>query len=213
MKPSSVVVDLHYLPSLEYFTCLLNFEQVFIEREEHFQKQSFRNRCYIRGANKVQKLSIPVKKGSQKTKIKDVQIDNQQKWQNEHWRSIHSAYGKAPFFEYFKDQFESVFSKSNICLFDLNYELLTLCLNILQVSVNISFTSEYVKNYDSGFYDARSTIHPKKNYKTNSFYQPFPYYQIFGKEFVPNLSIIDLIFCEGINSRQILFDSRIAEQT
>ena len=98
-QPEYVWLDLQYLPSLEYFAALLKYDYVYLEANEHYQKQSYRNRCYIRAANKVDLLSVPVLDGRRKVLIRDIRIDYQQGWLKDHWRAITSAYGKTPYFE------------------------------------------------------------------------------------------------------------------
>jgi len=202
--PEYVMLDLHYLPSLEYFAALLKYDYVYIEAHEHFQKQSYRNRCYIRAANKVDMLSVPVLDGRRKVLIRDIRIDYQQGWLKDHWRAITSAYGKSPFFEYYAPYFEQILFKKHTFLYDLNWELLTKCLDLLQIRKNIKPSSYYSKNLDLNTLDLRPVIHPKKNYLNNKIYRPFRYVQNFGSEFVPNLSIVDLLFCQGVEARQSL---------
>jgi hypothetical protein len=202
--PEYVMMDLHYLPSLEYFAALLKYDYVYIEAYEYFQKQSYRNRCYIRAANKVDMLSVPVLDGRRKVLIRDIRIDYQQGWLKDHWRAITSAYGKSPFFEYYAPYFEQIFFKKHTFLYDLNWELLTKCLDLLQIRSKIKSTSLYAKDPDLKYVDLRSGIHPKKNYLNNKIYRALPYVQNFGSEFVPNLSIVDLLFCQGVDARQYL---------
>ncbi|MES2731139.1 MAG: WbqC family protein [Bacteroidota bacterium] len=204
-----MVIDLHYLPSLEYFAALLKYEHIYIEAHEHYQKQSYRNRCYIRAANKVDLLSVPILDGNRKILIQDVKIDYQQGWLKDHWRAITSAYGKAPFFEYYAPFFEQLFFKKYTYLFDLNWELLTKCLSLLQIRKNLILTTSYVKLEELLSLDLRSAIHPKKNYLDNKIYQAVPYVQNFGSDFAPNLSIVDLLFCEGTQAKQFLEQSII----
>jgi hypothetical protein len=203
-EEKKILIDLHYLPSLEYFACIMKYEKVMIEAGESFQKQTYRNRCYIRGANKVEKLSIPIHKTGNKIPAREVKINYSQRWWKDHWRSIASAYGKAPYFEYYADIFEKVYSKQQIYLFEFNWELLTICLKLLELKVDLSISEEYLKKAGSGIFDARGIIQPSKNFELNGFYKPLPYYQVFGNIFVPNLSIVDLLFCEGSNSKRIL---------
>lgn len=206
-----VIVDLQYLPSLEYFACLLKYPNVFIEANEHYQKQSYRNRCRILAANKVDSLTVPVVGGNKKTLIRDIKIDYSQRWQAIHWRAIVSAYSKAPFFEYYAPYFEPVYRQKYQYLFDLNWELLTICLSLLQFKNLPILTSDYVKTVEKPCLDLRSAIHPKKNYKDNKIYLANAYVQNFGNEFVPNLSIVDLLFCEGTQAKKIINQSTLKQ--
>ncbi|MGK7395575.1 MAG: WbqC family protein [Candidatus Cyclobacteriaceae bacterium M3_2C_046] len=204
---SALLIELQYLPPIAYFSSWGSFNTIIIEKQEYFEKQSYRNRCYIRGANKVQTLSVPVYGSRKKILTRDIRIDYQQKWVNEHWRSISSAYGKSPFFEHFADLFHRIYHKRPAFLFDLNWFMLSLCLEILGWKKNIKFSEQYEKNPKSPIKDLRSAIHPKKSIETFSFYKTFPYNQIFGVKFEANLSIIDLIFCEGLNTNDIIHNS------
>ena len=201
------VIELHFLPSLEYFNAIRSFDKVFIESFESFQKQSFRNRCYILMANKTGRLTVPVLKKGKKGSIKDIKIDYDQKWQANHWRAITSAYRNAPFFEFYADYFHQILFKNLTFLFDLNITLLELCLKQLNINTNIFFTDRYDKNISPEITDLRSKIHPKTHYSNNEFYTPYSYTQVFGSSFTENLSIIDLLFCEGPQSSLILKNS------
>lgn len=204
------LVEAHYLPCIEYFCMLLDKDKIWLEQYEHFNKQTYRNRCYIRGANRVQDLRIPVRKGKSKTLIRDLTVDPDQAWQKNHWRSIVSAYGKAPFFEHYADELERVFRQKDRFLMDYTLPLLTLCLQWLEMPVDIELTSTYVHPGESSIPDLRNQILPKEVYAGRPFYQPVAYPQVFGKDFAENLSIIDLIACEGPNARSVLNSSRKA---
>lgn len=208
----TALIDLHYLPSLEYFTALLKYEHIVFELNEFFEKQSFRNRCLILTANKVDKLTVPVIGGRKKIKLKDIRIDHTQRWQKDHWRAIQSAYGRAPFYEFFAEYFEPFYQKNEKFLVDYNRKLLTICLKLLQLKIDCSFTEIYEKTPSAeSIEDLRSVIHPKRHFESNKFYAPVAYSQVFGKNFVNNLSIIDLIFCEGPNAKNIVTKSMRVE--
>lgn len=196
-----MIIDLQYLPSLEYFACLLKFEDVQIETHEYFQKQSYRNRCHILTSNKVDALSVPVSNGNSKIFVKDLRIDYRQDWTRRHWGAIYSAYGKAPFFEFYSEYFKNILAKKPDFLFDLNTELLSICLKLLKIEKKFIFTEKYEKTVLNDF---RGKIHPKKDFSENDFYEPLSYRQNFGSEFVPNLSVLDLIFCQGSQAGTIL---------
>ena len=94
-------------------------------------------------------------------------------------------------------------------LFDLDLELLTICLKLLRLEKKIIFTEYYQKNVEN---DYRGLIHPKRNYNSNNLYQSSIYRQNFGNEFEPNLSILDLLFCQGNQSLSVLKESLKIEQ-
>ncbi len=211
MTAQKVLIDLQYLPSIEYFAVLARHNNVQIEKHENYIKQSYRNRTHILSSDKITQLSIPIVGGNSKQLIKDIKIDNDQRWLDIHWRGILSAYGKAPYFEYYADYFHQIFFKKYDLLFDLNTELLTLCLKLLDYDNVITFSKKYEKDSMEHVLDLRSVIHPKKDFRENMFYQPYSYIQLFGKEFVPNLSIVDVLFCEGPNARNIIHQSIAAQ--
>ncbi|HSZ25833.1 MAG TPA: WbqC family protein [Cytophagaceae bacterium] len=199
-----LLIETQYLPCLDYFIEIIKSDKLYLEAFENFQKQSYRNRCYILAANKIEVLSVPVlKSNTNKILTKDVEIDYTQPWQKKHWKAIQSAYGKAPYFEYFSDFFRSIYDKKPQFLWDLNVEIMTACLKFLKIEKKILFTTEYNKEgaiHVKETRDMRSLIHPKKQ---NEITQA-RYVQVFGRDFVPNLSIVDLIFNEGPNGKSVL---------
>ncbi|MDN3668455.1 WbqC family protein [Echinicola jeungdonensis] len=205
----SIVVDLFYLPPIEFFTAIQDYDRILVERSDNYQKQTYRNRAQIRLANKVETLSIPVYGGNKKKKYSQIKIDYDQKWTNVHLRGIQSAYGKAPFFEHFFPYLEDVYKKKIDNLYDFNLELLTLCLALLRMNIEVTETSQY-REYGQET-DLRGVIKTKETYSERAIYQPNPYMQLFGSDFVPNLSVIDLLFCEGPHSLRILQNSRKIE--
>lgn len=198
------LIDLHYLPSLEYFSSILRFDIVRIEKHEHFIKQNYRNRCCINTANGVSRLTIPLTAKSGKPRITDIKIDYSQKWLNNHWRAIESAYRNAPFFEHYQSDLHQSLFRKHTFLYDLNFELLTTCLNWLKSELRIEETLLYETVPESGIHDLRNTIQTKKSKNNTTFFNPVAYQQVFGKSFAENLSIIDLIFCEGPNAGNII---------
>ncbi len=207
-----ILTEIQYLPPVSYFVRLGFSEGLTLEGWEHYQKQSYRNRCYILGANKVTELSIPVRKTAPKMLIRDAEIDYSQKWLQAHWRTICSAYGKAPFFEYYAELFRQIFFKKHKFLFDLNMELLYLVLKLINWSKEVRVTERYEtsENWSSdGVLDLRDRFHPKIRSGEMERIRFAGYTQLFGKDFVENLSIVDLLFCEGPQSSQILSKCQI----
>ena len=142
-----------------------------------------------------------------KIPIQEVRIDYAQKWMNLHWRAIQSGYGKAPFFDYYADYFKNEIYSGEVYLYELNKRLLTLCLKLLGIHVSITYSEKYGKNAPEGILDMRSVILPKTDIQNLSWFQARPYYQLFGKDFVPNLSILDLLFCTGPDASGISKES------
>jgi len=200
-----IVIEPQYFPPLAYFCLLMQSENFSIDVFEYYEKQSYRNRFGIVTAQKPQSFSVPVQKGNQKRVFKDLKIDYQESWVNVHWRSILSAYGKSPFFEFYSDYFHKILYKKAIFLVDLNLEILTTCLKLIGIKKNFEITEKYLNlEKNTEYQDFRSTIHPKKHSQIDSIYKPAPYQQVFGSKFEENMSIIDLLFCEGNNAYNIL---------
>ena len=205
----AVLTELYYLPSLAFFVHVQSFEQIVFEVQENYPKQTYRNRCYIRTANKVQALTIPVAKGrSRKVKLKDVRISYAERWQNNHWRAIKSAYGKSPFFDFFADDYHDILYTKYEFLVDLNITLLSKCLDLLKWhDKQVVLSESYMKNAESQYVDQRGLYDLKSSPPGAEWGSGTSYQQVFGKDFVPNLSVIDLLFCEGANANLIIRQS------
>ncbi|WP_194973065.1 WbqC family protein [Aquiflexum lacus] len=197
-----IITELFYLPPIEYFTQISGYRELYIDGTEKYQKQTYRNRAQILLTNKVDTLSIPVLGGNKKQLYRETKIDYDQKWKNIHLRGIQSAYGKAPFFEYFFPYLESIYAKNLTFLFDLNIELLTVCLKLLQSDTEIKVALETLDFNEC--IDTRGIISAKQDYSTRNIMTVYPYDQMFGVNFVPNLSVLDLLFCKGPESNDVL---------
>ena len=208
-----------YLPPVEYFAAMANSNRVIIEKCEMFQKQSYRTRCHIYGANGLLVLTIPVKRNSvvqdgveesrpsHKVFIEDIAIDYSKPWLQQHKRAIDAAYMNTPFFEYYRDDIFEVLSSGEESLFNLNLKLIELFKEFIGLSVPVEFTAEWNANPNSVL-DLRDAIHPKsKNEDMLDRLQiKKPYYQVFTNKqgFIPNLSVLDLLCCEGPNAISFL---------
>ncbi|WP_162427407.1 WbqC family protein [Pontibacter pudoricolor] len=185
-----------YNPPVTYFRQVLQSDGLLLEQHENYVKQSYRNRCHVLTAQGVLPLSIPVLNGNSKDKtiITEIEIDYSQKWYNVHWRTIQAAYGRAPYFEFYSDYLQQVYERQPKYLFELNVELLRLYLKLLKLNKPLNFTDSYQSEAPAKVLDLRNRIHPKiipDNLHVK------PYTQVFGKQFVPELSIIDLLFTQG----------------
>lgn len=203
-----LLIEPHYFGSLEYYLLIDNAESVSWEVQEHFVKQTFRNRTTILTANGPQNLVVPVSYRNHMP-VKDVKIDYVQGWVKDHWGAIYSAYGKAPYFEYYGPELLAILESRPAFLLDLCQATVTLCLKYLQIDRSFDFTKSYEKIPKSPIRDQRGLIHPKKPYTQRSIYKPEKYFQNFGKEFVPCLSVIDLLFSMGDESASILRKSNV----
>lgn len=198
------LIELQYLPSIAYFSVLRSSENIIIEKFEHFIKQSYRNRCHILTAQGIQRLIVPITSKHGKVLITDVRIDYSQKWLNNHWRTIESAYRNAPFFEFYADDLRLTLFKEHNFLYDLNFELLTICLRWLKLDVTIQETMAYEKIPSGSVIDARNVIQAKKTEQLTPYFRPVTYAQVFGNTFAEGLSLIDLVFCEGPNACNVV---------
>ena len=195
-----VLLSTAYLPPIEYIIQCLRFRKVLIEQFETYQKQTYRNRCTIATANGLLQLSIPIKKvNGNHTITKDIEIDNSSRWNQVHWRAIASAYTHSPYFIHYSDPFESIFNNPPKLLTSFNTQLLNIVFKILKTDLYLGYTSDYAV-IPENITDFRKTIHPKHAFsypgKPSGFAE---YTQTFNNKypFIPNLSIIDLIFNEG----------------
>ncbi|HYG19618.1 MAG TPA: WbqC family protein [Ohtaekwangia sp.] len=203
----TVLAETQYLPPIAYFAAIQGASEIVIERHEHYMKQSYRNRCHIRAVSGRENLIIPLTGKHGKTVITQVKIDYSQKWLNNHWRTVQSAYRNAPFFEYYADELEKVLFQKMTFLYDLNMALLSMCLGWLKWETAIKETTHFEKTPAFFVTDIRSRLNPKKTEHLDEFFTPAPYAQVFGSNFEENLSLIDLIFCAGPSSSKIVKDS------
>lgn len=197
-----VLVSTAYLPPVDYYSILTRYDEVLIEKEENYIKQTFRNRCYILSSNGTQMLSVPVLQGSfHKTPIKEIRIDYSKRWQQIHLGALNAAYKSSPYFEYYYDLIEQIISANHSFLLDLNQKLTLSILKTLNVTVKIDFTT-YFESVGTSRLDYRYSLAPKiwQNVENKQYVQVFS--NRFG--FVPGLSIVDLLFNAGPDSSKYL---------
>ncbi|HEY8784371.1 MAG TPA: WbqC family protein [Mucilaginibacter sp.] len=199
MIEKGAVLPMFYLPPVEYFVQLNTYKAgILIEREEHFPKQTYRNRANIFSPDGVLVLTVPVVKGSKKhTKVKDVKISYDFNWQRLHWQSLQACYRRSAYFEYYEDELAPFYEKKFDFLFDYDEQLLQFILKLIKLKIEITYTESYEAEYQS-LADFRNTISPKKE----SGFDQKPYFQVFEerKGFQKNLSIVDLLFNQGPNA-------------
>ena len=200
---NSTILPLTYLGNIFYYIHLIKGGCT-IDINSHYIKQTYTNRCSIITANGVQDLTIPVIKPKEKTAIKDIRISSHDNWQQLHWRAIQSAYNSTPFFEYFCDDYLPFYLKKWDFLIDFNLEIQQKTLELLNFhKIEFSLSNSYIETSNFNTKDLREVINPKKFNVTLYSNLNTPYYQTFDSKFgfTPNLSIIDLLFNMGNESR------------
>jgi hypothetical protein len=202
-----VRIELQYLPCIEYFACILLYDEVFVDVRERYVKQTFRNRCQVLTTNKIDTLTVPVKGYDAASSTEDILIDYNQDWLRRHLGCLKSAYAKSPYYEFYAPEFISVYEKKPERLVDLNYELLTICLRLLGIKQKIRYNLSGIENEENGLVNDISVINNRKRPDSYKYYQPIPYYQTFGNDFVSNLSIVDLLFNMGPEAKSVLLRS------
>ena len=204
----TVLLSSLYLAPIQYYSKIFRAERAVIEADDNYQKQSYRNRCIIAAANGPLALSVPIEKPKElKCKMKDIKIADHGNWQHFHWNAIISAYNSSPFFEYYKDDFALFYEQKTTFLFDLNEQLRILVCNLLDIETPTTYTRSFVENELPNTIDLREAIHPKRDWQQlDNQFAAKPYYQVFGEKrpFIENLSIIDLLFNMGNESRLYL---------
>lgn len=208
-QPSSILLSTAYFAPIRYFSKLASYPEIYIEQHENFVKQTYRNRTVILGANGLISLIVPVEKGrAQKIRIKDLRIAYDEEWQRNHWRTIFSAYNSSPFFEYYADDIEPFFQKKHEFLFDFNQQITETILEALDMEANFIFTEDFEQIPESCL-NFREQISPKLHLiQPDRHFEAQPYTQVFSEKFgfVPDLSILDLLFNEGPSAGEILKD-------
>ncbi len=207
-----ILLSTTYFGNIQYYTKLYCEKDVRIEFHENYTKQSYRNRCTILGANGPASLSIPVKKDPRlKVPIRDVRIDYDTDWQKQHWRSIYSAYGSSPYFEFYDYLFEPLFRSRDTFLLDHNQKCMETVFSCIGETPELRFTDSFTEIAEN-MPDYRETISPKEAKRAEDpYFRNVEYYQVFNDKygFVPNLSILDLLFCEGNNTLSFLKKSYV----
>ena len=193
-----IIIHPTYFPNIFSFKKIINSTNILFEVNDHYVKQTLRNRTSIHAANGKLNLSVPVKFSStKKEKYKDIKICYDSNWQKIHLKSIESAYKNSPFYDFFEDYFINFYNKKEKFLVDLNYSSIRLIFEILEKELNCNFTNEYLEKYVD-LTDYRSLL-TEKNFNEKVNFKN--YTQVFQEKngFIENLSSIDLIFNKGLD--------------
>ena len=207
---------------MQWYQKLNRYEECLIERHESFIKQTYRNRMIIPTTNGPLSLTIPTNHGTSLA-MKDIRISDHANWRHVHWNALLSAYGESPFFEYYQDDIRPFYEKKYEFLFDFNMEIMEKMIELLDIRPKVSVTDRYVlseegrmkseefnspeaqtqfntqhSTFNAQIRDFRDAIRPKKPLPDVEFV-PQRYYQVYEQKhsFLPNMSILDLLFNEG----------------
>ena len=197
-----ILIHPNYFPNIHQFTQIIKANNILFEVSDNYQKQTFRNRTYIYGANGKLGLFIPVIHTHKNRELfKDVKISYDSNWMDLHLKSLQSAYRSSPYFEYFEDDFIKLYSKKEKFLVDFNIKCIKLISNLLNLDLDFKISNEYVEKTND-IIDLRDLSNARKEKKIDT---P-KYIQVFESKhgYINNLSIIDLIFSEGPNSVSLI---------
>jgi len=223
-----------YLPWLGYFH-RINISDTFVFFDTvQFEKNSFTNRNKIKMPSGPLWLTVPVKLRDHFNKqIKDIELADQ-KWQKNHWMAIELNYKKTRYWDEYAPKIKPIYEKEYRTISDICYEQLILLLDLLDIKTKIIRSSE-LKEFESKkrqlVLDICREINAKvyvsgalgKNYLDKSefneadiklYFQDYKH-PVYGQrwgEFVPYMSVIDLLFNEGPNSKNIIMQNNITKK-
>lgn len=197
---NDIRLEPQYFGCLHHFSLIAKAGKVFLDAAAPYRKMSFRNRCVIAGSNGTVSLSVPVKGGRNNRSATDrIEIQYEEDWQPRHWKTLRSAYAKAPFFDHYAEEVAAIIKADDATLLEKNLRAYRWACSVLKLPVPGIWTG----SGPAGLTNGSDECLPN-NYAT--FSPTPPYLQNFCPKlgFLPNLSILDLIFCEGPNAKTLL---------
>ncbi len=204
----SILVHPTYFPSIVQMVAIAQAENVVFEIFDNYQKQTYRTRTYIAHTNGKLLLNIPIRhtKVGKRQKTSEVQIENNFPWQSQHWKSLQTAYRTSPFFEFYEDDLKPLFTYPATTLLAHNLKVFEVICDLLGLEVAVNKTTQYIANPLSEN-DLRFLVNAKQERQ----YALAPYTQVLQKHhgFIPNLSILDLLFNEGTNALSYLENQKV----
>ena len=231
---TTALLQTTYFGPIQWYQKLYGYDHCIIEQYDSYQKQTFRNRCIIATANGLQTLTVPVSydvntvscdsvAGEKKCLVKDVRISDHNQWRRIHWNALQSAYNESPFFDYYADDIRPFFEQKYEFLIDFNEAIRQKMCELIDIHPNVEYTTSFLPPPSTlhsppstlhsppssllpPLKDFRNVIHAKHPLPDNEF-EAKPYWQVFQQKhgFLPNLSILDLLFNMGPESIFYLF--------
>lgn len=203
-----ILIHPSYFPSIAQMAAMVQSSHIVFEANDNYQKQTYRNRAFIAHSNGALLLNIPIlhSKNGIKLKSKEVVVENSFPWQYHHLKSIQTAYRSSPFYEYYEDEFSSLFTDKVGSLFEHNMKIYHLLCELIDIEIPFSFSKEYMRDPEE--IDFRFLI----NAKAKLTYTFPTYHQVLEERhgFLANLSILDLLFNEGPNTITYLKDLKVS---
>ena len=205
---TTALLQTTYFGPIQWYQKLYRYDHCLIEQYDSYQKQTYRNRCLIATANGIQALTVPVEHSPLTSHhsplVKDLRISDHNQWRRVHWNALQSAYSESPFFDYYADDLHPFFERKYNFLIDFNEAIRQKICELIDIQPQVEYTSSYtsaITPQTSNITDYRDVIHAKHPQPDDTF-EAKRYWQVFQHKhgFLPNLSILDLLFCMGPES-------------
>ena len=205
---TTALLQTTYFGPIQWYQKLYRYDHCLIEQYDSYQKQTYRNRCLIATANGIQALTVPVEHSPLTSHhsplVKDLRISDHNQWRRVHWNALQSAYSESPFFDYYADDIYPFFERKYNFLIDFNEAIRQKICELIDIQPQVEYTSSYtsaITPQTSNITDYRDVIHAKHPQPDDTF-EAKRYWQVFQHKhgFLPNLSILDLLFCMGPES-------------
>ncbi len=202
MKNETLLIEPQYWGSISYFKELLSADNIVLDIHSNFQKGSYRNRCKVMGPNGLLSLSVPLVKGKEQHSLfNEVRISYSENWRKDHWQSLVSSYRRSAYFEYYEEIIAPIYENDYEFLKDFNLASLEIVSKLLQVPINKELTNIYIPKDSFVGLDLRDAIHPNPvKMKTTYDFPSYPQVFMDRLEFLPDLSILDILFNMGPRS-------------